>query len=124
MEETFLALHRVVFGATSSRFPLQYHCVILMTFYLIGLHYPNPSLLQCHDPDHIYLYYTSIGRFSKLTKFSANCHFANDWSCIVEHKLLHPSDSPVKVVLWYSSSLISQSFGVQSPTLVGDFLIF
>ena len=28
-----------------------------------------------------------VTRFSKLTKFSANCHLANDWSCFVEHKL-------------------------------------
>ena len=26
-------------------------------------------------------------RFSKLTKFSANCHIVNDWSCFIEHRL-------------------------------------
>ena len=38
--------------------------------------------------------------FSKLTKFSANCHLANDWSCFVDHKLQHPSHSPDKAV-WF-----------------------
>ena len=28
--------------------------------------------------------------FSKLTKCSANCHLANDWSCFVDHKLQYP----------------------------------
>ena len=63
-------------------------------------------------------------RFSKLTKFSANCHLANDWSCFVETKLYHPSSSSAKVVLWYSSGLISQRLGVQIPAEVGDFFNF
>ena len=57
----------------------------------------------------------STRRFSKLTKFSANCHLTNDWSCFVEHKLLHPSDLPAFMILWYSSGLISQRLGVQIP---------
>ena len=40
-----------------------------------------------------------IGRFTKLTKFSANCHLGSDWTCFVEHKLKHPSDSPTLVIL-------------------------
>ena len=64
------------------------------------------------------------GRFSKLTKFSANCHLANDWSHFVEHKLQRPSDSPPLVVLWDSSGLISQRLGVQIPAEVGEFFNF
>ena len=60
-------------------------------------------------------------RFSKLTKFCANCHL---WSCFVEHKLQHPSDSPALVVLWYSSGLISQRWGLKSQQRLGNFLIF
>ena len=62
--------------------------------------------------------------FSKLTKFSANCHLANDWSCFVNHKLHYPSDSPAKMVLWHSSGLLSQRLGVQIPAEMGEFLSF
>ena len=62
--------------------------------------------------------------FSKLTKFSANCHIANDWSCFVEHKLSQTSDSPALVVLWCSSGLISQKLWVQIPANMENFLIF
>ena len=40
-----------------------------------------------------------IRHFSKLAEFTAHCQIANDWSCFVEHKLYHPSDSLSKVVL-------------------------
>ena len=66
----------------------------------------------------------SLDVFSKLTTFSAKCHLANDWSCFVEHKIKNPSDSPAKVVLWCSASLISQRLGVQILPEVGELLNF
>ena len=66
----------------------------------------------------------AIRRFSQLTKFSANCHLANGWSCFVEHKLQHPSNSHALVVLWYSSDLISQRLGDQIQAEVGKFFNF
>ena len=61
--------------------------------------------------------------FSKLTKFSENCHLANDWTCFVEHRLQHSSDSSALVVFWYSSGLISQRLRFKSKQRWGNFLI-
>ena len=65
-----------------------------------------------------------IQHFSKLAEFTAHCQVENDWTSFVEHKLQHPSDSLAKVVLWYSSNLISQRLGVQIPAEVREYFLF
>ena len=66
-----------------------------------------------------------IRPFSKLAKFSANYHLANEWTCFVEHKFLHTSASLADLVYWLAHWPLDPEAGGSNPSKGGgNFLIF
>ena len=61
----------------------------------------NMSIAICQFTNFRHLEKKAIQHFSKLAEFTDHYQIANDWTCFVEHKLQHPSDSFARVVLWY-----------------------
>ena len=94
----FIGIHKkvimIIILSTTTNKPAFYpHSLNTHPVYTVQLnpHSLKKHPLKLHSLNQIKRYLPNAHplnrRFSKLTKFSVNCHLANDWTYFVEHKL-------------------------------------